>query len=341
MICGRKRVMKVHRLLFVFAGVIALGAASLHAQQSAPDDDFTRGQDALRAGKYHDAVDAFKKAEKREHDACADCLLGLAIAYFRLGDRDGALKTADKLLSLSTDDARRAAAHNLKGQSWLQINPDSKSFSKAEAEFREATKVSPGSPDFHFSLAQALLKQSKDDEAISELSQCLALHPDAATAETAKKLSANPKRGREEFAPQFELTTLQGQHVSLQQLSGKMVVLDFWATWCPPCRASVPELKNLTKKYPEDRLVLISISGDKDETAWREFVSKHDMTWSQGRDPDRKLGDLFNVHAFPTYLVIDGDGAVRERIVGMDPQETIVHRLKEVLASSTELNAKR
>jgi thioredoxin-like negative regulator of GroEL len=330
--------MKPYRLLFL-AVVIALGVAGLCAQQTAPDDDFTRGQDALRAGKYHDAVDAFKKAEKREHDACADCLLGLAISYFRLGDRDGALKNSDKLLSLDTDDARRAAALNLKGQSWLHINPDSKSFAKAESEFREAIKVSPGSADFHLSLAQALLKQSKDDEAISELNQCLALHPDAATTETVKKLIANPKRGREEFAPEFELTTLQGQQISLQQLSGKMVVLDFWATWCPPCRASVPELKSLTKKYP-DHLVLISISGDQDEGAWREFVSKHDMTWSQTRDSNQKLGNIFNVHVFPTYLVIDGDGAIRARIVGMNPQETIVHRLKDVLASTAELNAK-
>jgi thioredoxin-like negative regulator of GroEL len=332
--------MKARSRLLFLAVVIVLVVAGLPAQQSTPDDDFTRGQAALRAGKYHDAVDAFKKAEKRAHDACPDCFLGLAIAYFRLGDRDGALKNSDKLLSSATDDARRGAAHNLKGQSWLQINPDSKSFPKAEAEFREAIKVSPGSADFHLSLAQALLKQSKDEEAISELNQCIALHPDAATTETAKKLIANPKRGREEFAPEFELTTLQGDQISLKELSGKMVVLDFWATWCPPCRASVPELKTLTKKYPNDRLVLISISGDQDEGAWREFVSKHDMTWSQTRDSNRKLGETFNVHAFPTYLVIGVDGAIRARIVGMNPQESIVHRLKDVLASTAELSAK-
>jgi thioredoxin-like negative regulator of GroEL len=331
--------MKIHKAL-VLAFVIALGATTIPAQQPATDDDFVRGQDALRAGKYHDAVDAFKKAQKREQDACADCFLGLAIAYFRLGDREGALKNSDKLISSATDDARRAAGHNLKGQSWLLIDPDPKAFAKAEAEFREALRLSPGSADFHLGLAQALLKQSKDDDAVIELQQCLAHNPAPATAEMVKKLIANPKRGREAFAPEFELTTLQGQRVSLGMLSGKMIVLDFWATWCPPCRASVPELKSLTKKYPEDRLVLISISGDQDEAVWREFVAKHDMTWSQTRDSNRKLGETFNVHAFPTYLVIDGEGAIRARIVGMNPQETIVRRLRDVLASAAELNAK-
>ena len=327
--------------LLVLALIIELGAGSVLGQQSPTDDDFVRGQEALRARKYHDAIDAFKKSQKREHETCADCSLGLAIAYFRLGDRDGALKNSDRLISLATDDTRRAAGHNLKGQTWLRIDPDSKTLAKAEAEFRKALKLAPGSVDFHLNLAQALLKQSKDDGAVSELRQCLALNPDPATTELVKKLIADPIRGREELAPEFELTTLQGQRISLKELSGKMVVLDFWATWCPPCRASVPELRSLTKKYPDDRLVLISISGDKDEAAWREFVSKHDMTWSQARDPERKLGDVFGVHAFPTYLVIDGDGAVRARIVGQDPQETIVHRLKDLLAATAELRAEK
>ncbi len=331
--------MKAREALLLFV-VFSLSVASLPAQQAVPDSDFVRGQDALRAGKYRDAVDAFKKAQKQEHNACADCFMGLAIAYFRIGDRDNALKSSDKVISIATDDVRRAAAHNLKGQSWSLIDPDPKSLAKAEAEFREAIQLSPRSADFHLDLALALLKQSKDDEAAVELRQCLALNPDLATAEAANKLLANPKRGREEFAPEFELTTLQGQRISLATLSGKIVVLDFWATWCPPCRASVPELKNLTKKYPEDRLILISISGDQDGAAWREFVAKHDMTWSQTRDSNRKLGEMFNIHAFPTYLVIDGEGAIRARIVGMNPQETIVHRLKDVLASTAELNAK-
>ena len=103
--------------------------------------------------------------------------------------------------------------------------------------------------------------------------------------------------------------------------------------------AEPKELKDLTKKYP-GRLVLISVSADTDDKSWREFVAKHDMTWHQYRDSDHQILDLFGVHAFPTYLVIDGDGLIQQRIVGMNPRETIVHRLKAYLATVPELASK-
>jgi thiol:disulfide interchange protein len=102
-------------------------------------------------------------------------------------------------------------------------------------------------------------------------------------------------------------------------------------------RESVPELKALTRKYPTDKLVLVSGSADKDESAWRDFLTKKSMDWAQYRDSDRKVLDTFKIHAFPTYLVITGDGVIKQRIVGMNPRETIVHRLKETLASMPEL----
>jgi len=113
--------------------------------------------------------------------------------------------------------------------------------------------------------------------------------------------------------------------------------MDFWATWCPPCRESVPERKALTRKYSNDKLVLVSVSADSDDKTWREFEGKKNMDWAQYGDSDHKVLDKFGVHAFPTYLVITGDGVIKQRIVGMNPQQTIVHRLKETLASMPEL----
>jgi len=82
------------------------------------------------------------------------------------------------------------------------------------------------------------------------------------------------------------------------------------------------------------------VSADSDDKAWQEFVAKHEMTWHQYRDSNHQILDLFGVHAFPTYLVIDGDGLIQQRIVGMNPQETIVHRLKDYLAKVPELASK-
>lgn len=148
---------------------------------------------------------------------------------------------------------------------------------------------------------------------------------------------ADPRRARAGIAPEFERTTLEGQQLSLSHLAGRVVVLDFWATWCPPCRTSVPELRELTRKYPTDKLVLISVSADKDEKEWREFVAKKNMDWAQYRDRDHKQLDAFAIRAFPTYLVIDGDGVVQERITGLNPQESVVHRLQATLRRMPQL----
>jgi thiol-disulfide isomerase/thioredoxin len=183
------------------------------------------------------------------------------------------------------------------------------------------------------------MKQSKDEEGAQELRKCLALSPDAALAEQARKLIADPRRARLTFAPEFRFTTLQGQEVTLQQLQGKIVVFDFWATWCPPCRRSVPELKELTKRYADGRLVLVSVSADRDEKAWRDFIAKKSMDWPQFLDKERRIIDAFSVEAYPTYLVIDGEGIVRQRIEGLNPQESVVHRLKSTLEALPQLCA--
>ena len=83
--------------------------------------------------------------------------------------------------------------------------------------------------------------------------------------------------------------------------------------------------------------MLISVSADDDENAWREFVAHKKMDWAQYRDADKTIRSAFGIHAFPTYLVIDGDGIIKQRISGLDPQESVVHRLKATLAQMPQL----
>jgi len=307
------------------------------AADSPLKQEFLRGQNALAAGKFEEAIGAFKKAIKLDK-SCAACYLGLSFAYLRNGEPEKALESSDKAIASAPDDDMRAMGHNSRGTALFAAGgSDARKFQQAEAEFREAVGLRPENQQYRLNLAHALLKESKDDSAIEELKARVALGPNSSVAEEAKLLIAEPRRGREEFAPDFRFTSLQGQDVSLRQLSGKVVVLDFWATWCPPCRESVPELKQLTRKYPGEKLALISISADQDDGAWREFVAKKSMDWPQFRDADGKIRGTFSVRAFPTYLVIDGTGAIRQRIVGMNPQESIVHRLKDLLASMPQL----
>jgi thioredoxin-like negative regulator of GroEL len=310
------------------------------AEQADPEfkEQLERGGQALKEGKYKEAIEALKKANKLQGNSCGECYLLLAVAYYRSGELKQCEENCDKAVASSSDDLLRAKAHNLKGTAvFSAAGTDNNKMKASEGEFRSAVQLDPKTATFHLSLAKALLRESKDEEAKQELEACLSLHPDEKMASEARLMLADPRRGRETFAPEFEISTLQGQQISLKQLAGRVVVMDFWATWCAPCRASVPELKELTKKYPGEKLVLISVSGDKDEKAWREFVANKKMDWVQYRDVNHKILDAFGVRSFPTYLVIDADGIIRERYTGMNPQESVVHRLKTALGQMPQL----
>lgn len=299
-------------------------------------EQYNKGKQSIKDKKFDEAISAFKKALKID-PGCADCNFAIALAYSQKGDADRALQFADKSLAAAQDDVSRAVGHNFKGEVLMALGEDDASRLKdAESEFREAVKLR-STPTYRFHLAKVLAMQSRDDEAKQEFTQCLTLKPDDETAREARLIMSDPRRARSEFAPDFHLTSLQGQSFSLAQASGKVLVMDFWATWCPPCRESIPELKDLTRKYSSDQLVLISVSADADDQAWRDFVARRKMDWIQYRDADQALLHAFAIHGFPTYLVITGDGIIKRRIVGMNPQESIVHRLKETLQSMPEL----
>ncbi len=328
--------------LGLMVACLAMGFPAAMLAQQAPDpavaEQLQLGREARLAGKYKDALDAFKRCIKLTKDSFADCQMGLASTYLQMGYPENSVASSDKALALAHDDMTKAVSHVLKGNALLLLDVgDKKSFEKAESEYRAATQLEPGVAAFHLNLAVSLIKQVRDDEAKEEIAKCLTLHPEAGVAEHARVLMEHPRWGREVRAPEFRLTTLQGQDLSLKQLNGKVVVLDFWATWCPPCRASVGELKELTKKYSSDQVVLISVSVDEDEKAWLDFTGKKSMTWPQYRDVDRHMVKAFEVNSFPTYLVIDGEGSIKQRIAGLNPQESVVYRLKTSLDELPQL----
>ena len=323
-----------------FAGSLA----SMQAQNTVPEADSAFQQqlhtarEAAAAGNYKEALDTFKRLNKLQNNSCAACYIGMAVAYQRMSDFENAIMSCDRALAVAKNDQIRASAHSMKGTTLLSLGgTDAKKLKDAEAEYRAATELDKDEPIFHLNLATVLLRQSKDDEGKDELQKCLTLHPAPPIVQQANRLIENPRLAREDLAPDFHVTTLQGQDISLAQLRGNIIVLDFWATWCPPCRDSVSELKDLTRKYANTKVVVISISADKDENAWREFVAKKNMDWPQYRDVNDRVITSFAVRAFPTYVVIDGEGVIKERIRGMNPQERIVHRLKAILRGMPEL----
>lgn len=108
---------------------------------------------------------------------------------------------------------------------------------------------------------------------------------------------------------------------------GKVTVLDFWATWCGPCRHALPGLKQLQAAYGPDQVEVISISEDDDADAWQNFVSQNGMSWTQRLDSDHQTMRQYGASALPTYVLIGKDGTVVQQYVGDDPAEPILERM--------------
>ncbi|MCX6224884.1 MAG: TlpA disulfide reductase family protein [Bacteroidia bacterium] len=112
-------------------------------------------------------------------------------------------------------------------------------------------------------------------------------------------------------APAFTLLDINGDNVSLTDFKGKYVFIDFWATWCGPCRAEIPAYKQLVAGYKGRNIVFISMSVDKDKAAWEKMVRADNFEWVQLHDPQTiKANKKYLVMYIPTFTLIDPDGKI-------------------------------
>ena len=119
-------------------------------------------------------------------------------------------------------------------------------------------------------------------------------------------------------APNFTLASLDGQNTSLSSLRGKVVVLDFWATWCPPCRRSLPHLQKLSEdpELKSKGLVVLAINQREGLSEVQPFIAQTRYTFNVLRDTDGAVARAYNVEALPTTIIIGRDGNVRNVFVG-------------------------
>ena len=114
----------------------------------------------------------------------------------------------------------------------------------------------------------------------------------------------------------FTLQDLRGQPWTLKDLRGKVVVVNFWATWCPPCRKEMPDLQSLYKKYKDKGLVILAIS-DEDLSKVKPFVAGQDIKYPVLLDPGRKVNELFEIQGIPRSLVYDRNGKLVAQSIDM------------------------
>ena len=125
-------------------------------------------------------------------------------------------------------------------------------------------------------------------------------------------------------SPLFKVNDISGNIIDINQFKGKYVLLDFWASWCPPCMSSMPLLKEIYKKHPKEKLTIIGINYDRDSTAFTNAVRKEQLNWSQVFDKDNGMMKLFGESALPTWILIDKEGTIIFNESGSDKLDKLI-----------------
>jgi thiol-disulfide isomerase/thioredoxin len=184
-----------------------------------------------------------------------------------------------------------------------------------------------------------LAQLQRDDEAKARFEQYVKMKTvDDVNRRRALRYIDRVELARARMVPPFSITTVDGRQMSMDDLQGKVVLLDFWATWCGPCREALPHLRNVARKFEGEPLVIVSVSLDSDEQKWKEFIAKNEMTWPQYRDGsfEGRLAKTFSVNAIPHTFTIDADGVLQDEHIG---DASIEGKLKKLLAHARELQS--
>jgi len=302
----------------------ALSAAALPLQQQGAGVSaaLDRGDDYAAAQKYEEALAAYREADVLGNHSCAECFLRIAKTSLLLGDTATALSAAASAASSAGDNRVLAAdAHLLRGEILVATSSDAKDpkFAQAEQEYRAAIAASPKKSMARFSLGMLLLSEGREADGVAEL-QAYVDGPfaDPKRAERAERIIANPDLALAPTTDDFSFTALDGEKISRDGLRGSVVLLDFWGSWCPPCRESIPMIASLNQKFAGQGVKIVGISSDDNEQAWRSFIKEHQMNWTEFLDRDSQVQAIFEIQAFPTFVVLDRNGGIQFRQAGLD-----------------------
>ena len=133
-------------------------------------------------------------------------------------------------------------------------------------------------------------------------------------------------------APDFQLQNLDGQSISLNDLKGKPVLVNFWATWCRPCVSEMPYIQEIYDEWSGKGLIVLAINiGDSSSEA-EQFLQDHNLSLPVLLDTNKAVAQRYNIRGIPTTFFIDKDGIIQEKIIGAFPnKEAIENRLDKIM----------
>ncbi len=149
---------------------------------------------------------------------------------------------------------------------------------------------------------------------------------------TAAATGAAPQVGKP--APDFELTMIDGTKVRLSDFKGRPVWINFWASWCPPCRAENPDIQDLYNAHKDaDGLVLLAPAIGEGRDSVAGYMQRADLQYPVGTDSDTQIAANYRVLGIPTHIFVDRDGIIREIRVGAISKKTMEKKLAQIIGS--------
>jgi len=153
------------------------------------------------------------------------------------------------------------------------------------------------------------------------------------TAETPSPWGIDELIGKR--APEFTLKDLNDKMIALSSLQGNVVLINFWATWCPPCRAEMSSLNNLYKEYKNNGLTVIAVSTDRSASSVKDFLSKKPVELPVLLDSESKVSRRFKVFSLPTSFLLDKKGVIVQKFLGEEEWDSpeMKKKIRELLAA--------
>lgn len=314
------------RKLRILIGWMAPCCAVLLCALQAPVSDFERefksefaaGKQAVEQDQFADAASHFSKANHLRQDKCFACYVWLARINMAEGKLTQALAETESALTTAASASERASAQLYRG---LILGREG-DLAQAEVAFMAAAAANPQCVECRFDLGFVLLKESKDAEGVEVLKSVAPEFANTPRGREIQRFIADPSRIRKRFAPEFSARLRNGEEVNLDTLKGKVVLLDFWGTWCSACRVSLPLLKQLATNADPAKVAIVSIDEGDSPKKWAQFIDDNGMTWAQVYDEDRSLYHAFGIDGFPLYFVLSKDGIIVDEFKGWKQNET-------------------
>jgi len=140
------------------------------------------------------------------------------------------------------------------------------------------------------------------------------------------------------LAPDFTLETLEGKSVTLSNLRGQAVLINFWATWCPPCRAEMPAFQETYTDYEKQGFVIVAVNAtlQDNSTDIATFIEEFGLSFPVVLDTEGTVNQLYQVRSLPTSFFVDKEGVISEVVIGGPIAEALIRsRIEELITNST------